>query len=655
MRLSRAAQRTRQKMNHNGNVTIYEERADQRIIKTLPLMQSCIFLPSRARRRIIIHHSFAANTQRFFQRYGGRVQHRTTTAPHNAPVTNMQSQTPHPEPKEAAQTTINGGQPRTASSAGVAAVPPALLHPDVSAQETLRAENKSRTKSAGNTNELMGLFIPPSETNDAAVPPSFTALNNDPPPPPPLPTETPILRTSLDEKPRSHRRMPSTIRVHPGHQRQVSWGLDASDVLPSNFADSMDLPPPSFQRPRSGSGRISLEDLQNTRPMENEAESYIIRALETRDVHGEKKLVEVGPVLSNIPREDLDALDQPAEQEDSVPSAPNSRSSMQREGSSREDTPLGRPAVIRRVQSRVAAHRRTGTVGDQLELLAASLDVVHTQHIDLLTDDHSEGMLPAPLQNRPVHAGDTLQHNANLLFNRHRSPTDEMRDEEMGSVTQVKSDDSAETPASKRWSLLRNNINAVQGPASPVAAADNSSLADQHSLETIGKIEEEQEGVGGSDDSPPEGENSRDKLDPKGVGLEGYQQLSYKVQKKHRFAAELEDFFAPRRRTINNFLRLVVLGIILPSTGIALLLFYVAGNPPTGVIDLESNLTKSETGGHLVNTNGEFVNPEQASSSWWLIFIGVRQVVTFVMAKAVGESICLGMLYCAIIDLYLFV
>lgn len=36
-----------------------------------------------------------------------------------------------------------------------------------------------------------------------------------------------------------------------------------------------------------------------------------------------------------------------------------------------------------------------------------------------------------------------------------------------------------------------------------------------------------------------------------------------------------------------------------------------------------------------MNSKGESIDPKTASTSWWLLFIGVRQVVTFVTAKAV--------------------
>jgi hypothetical protein len=70
-----------------------------------------------------------------------------------------------------------------------------------------------------------------------------------------------------------------------------------------------------------------------------------------------------------------------------------------------------------------------------------------------------------------------------------------------------------------------------------------------------------------------------------------------------------QTFFSPRNDTFWAYVKLMLFYVTCPLTGTASILFYLAGNPPTG---------KSEDGDPGPNP----------SASWWLLFV-VRQVVTF--------------------------
>lgn len=76
-------------------------------------------------------------------------------------------------------------------------------------------------------------------------------------------------------------------------------------------------------------------------------------------------------------------------------------------------------------------------------------------------------------------------------------------------------------------------------------------------------------------------------------------------------------FFTARKHTLYTSLKLVLLSIMLPSLGIAAILFYWSDNPPTGRCPWEG-----------CNPRQEF-----ASVSWWFLFIGCREVVILVLAK----------------------
>lgn len=522
-----------------------------------------------------------------------------------------------------------------------------LQNQDAHAEDTLRTKNRSRATSL--TSDLAGLFAPPPPPMEEEV----TAKD-----PPPFPSEAPAMKPNInDSSQQSHRRVPSSVRFAPNHQRQVSWGLDSerdvagggvglqqpdlANVADINVANNLLS---QFRRQRGGSGRIAIEDLQNTRPMESEAEAYLIKALETRDIHSERKLFESGSVLTNVPRDDLDALQ--VEHDASLGTNP-SRETLQRtsEGGSINNnlgtSPSGdggstvlRPPPIRRVPTKgTRQHRRDETVGDRLEGLTAAMDAVHLQHLDLLVDEHGDGLLPASLQNKvemgtnAPSSADALHQNANLLFNRHRTQSGDVRDEEMGDslLSSVKSDDSSgSTAASKRWKLLKNNLTGAKSPR-----GETGSLS--------AGIEEEPDEATSSEDARIS--NDREEASSDEIRIEDGERKppSFKVRRtKNKFVAELDEFFASRREGIYSFLRVTIFVIILPSTGISALLFYLTGNPPTGVIDIDADVPKSgEFEGMLVNKRGEYVDPTTASASWWLLFLGVRQVVTFVMAKAV--------------------
>jgi hypothetical protein len=76
--------------------------------------------------------------------------------------------------------------------------------------------------------------------------------------------------------------------------------------------------------------------------------------------------------------------------------------------------------------------------------------------------------------------------------------------------------------------------------------------------------------------------------------------------------------------------KVALLYVIIPSTAVAAILFYLSGNPPCGADSdgnnvchppLKTNSTAAEV----------FVS---ASASWWVLFIFVRQVITLTLALA---------------------
>lgn len=75
-------------------------------------------------------------------------------------------------------------------------------------------------------------------------------------------------------------------------------------------------------------------------------------------------------------------------------------------------------------------------------------------------------------------------------------------------------------------------------------------------------------------------------------------------------------FWKPRRNVVYTYLKIVVLYIMVPSLGIAGILFYVVDNPPTGTCPWEG-----------CDPRNQF-----ASASWWVLFLGCRQMVIITLA-----------------------
>jgi Mechanosensitive ion channel len=90
---------------------------------------------------------------------------------------------------------------------------------------------------------------------------------------------------------------------------------------------------------------------------------------------------------------------------------------------------------------------------------------------------------------------------------------------------------------------------------------------------------------------------------------------------------DLKLFVRQRQRSFMLYTRLLSL-LIIPALATSCILFYFADNVPTGKVDLEASFNDT-----LVNTNGTLINKSQASVSWWILFICVRQALTFSLAQ----------------------
>jgi hypothetical protein len=99
------------------------------------------------------------------------------------------------------------------------------------------------------------------------------------------------------------------------------------------------------------------------------------------------------------------------------------------------------------------------------------------------------------------------------------------------------------------------------------------------------------------------------------------------------------EFFEPKKAGIWLIWTRRVQFFMLPSLGMAAFLYYVCGNPGSGKLgdnsnnegDSSNNEDDLDSGFENEGNNGN--NDEYASGSWWVLFIGVRQVVTLFLAQ----------------------
>jgi len=80
----------------------------------------------------------------------------------------------------------------------------------------------------------------------------------------------------------------------------------------------------------------------------------------------------------------------------------------------------------------------------------------------------------------------------------------------------------------------------------------------------------------------------------------------------------LHDFFQPKKATLWQEIRFYSWALMLPSLALSFLLFYGFDNAPTG---------------RCKDAGDDACSSETASASWWILFIGCRQVLMWLLAK----------------------
>jgi hypothetical protein len=161
--------------------------------------------------------------------------------------------------------------------------------------------------------------------------------------------------------------------------------------------------------------------------------------------------------------------------------------------------------------------------------------------------------------------------------------------------------------AKERWDILRGNLSSLREAASPELTPPD--------MESKAEVE-----YGASEDvgeAPDRASVSTNGGSKPGRGRQSNRRSSVIAVANDKLKEDWElwrAFFRPRKAGLWIYIKTVVFYLILPAGIVAAILFYSFENPPTGKGKAE---TDSQDG---------------ASASWWLLFICVRQVLTFSLA-----------------------
>lgn len=339
-------------------------------------------------------------------------------------------------------------------------------------------------------------------------------------------------------------------------------------------------------------------------------------------------------------------------------SAAQSTRSFGRAGSESSSRRTAKPAS----PARPKHHKQATTTEETLQELTDALDQVNkaanatydaTMNFNtaaaaaqppLHDPSSSGGIIPAPLRTNDAEgSADALAHNANMLFQRKpKSQTSTSFELDVADSMQPTTSTApgGGATSAKRWRVLKTAIwmgsktkkdKKTDGDDGSIGANTLSPLADKGSPTDVEQaIPELSLGANG---------NSANGTTPRRRKTTALSRVCAKM----RFIEDFEAFLKPELEYLYAYCR-TVLYIIVPATGIAFILFYLVDNPPTGRIDLKASMNTNST--LLINDDGGTVDPNRASASWWILYAGVRQVITFSFARAmqvlIVDYFCLG-------------
>jgi hypothetical protein len=406
---------------------------------------------------------------------------------------------------------------------------------------------------------------------------------------------------------------PDILAVNPSTMSSIdpSWELEAVGPPPSNASpgEGQNPSPPhcsdSSLAPHPPKV-IVLDDILKANPLESEAETLIFSVLERQEVRNRARTnTATSTLLHDIPdfavhmfNDDLSVNEEP-------------------------DIMHGESRSIASHNSRFSKmSQKTRKKGQTLEETLFGLTKA------LGTANPTNPGSPVGAAGGKEGAVGALAHDATLIF-RGKAKKGDI---EAGTVEAEK------RPAVHHWGLLKKTIQFAHHSGETKKNDDNRD--DDMSIldETEGAVND---GIVAPVASAEDGDAGPQSPKKKSSTRWGKASALRQLKESTAIVTDFHSFAKQRRRALQMYCKMILL-IVFPATGIAAILFYLGGNPPTGRVDLDvsTNLTA------LVNIDGALIDSERASASWWIIFICVRHLVLFSFARLLQviiiDFICLS-------------
>jgi hypothetical protein len=177
---------------------------------------------------------------------------------------------------------------------------------------------------------------------------------------------------------------------------------------------------------------------------------------------------------------------------------------------------------------------------------------------------------------------------------------------------------------SSRWGTVKANLDEIKktdgdkshssDPVSHDIEEGIDENGEESDMEYSGDTHEE------SDDNPEETGGKKGRfhwMKKTKKAVNPFNKLPYASKVKEEWDV-FNKFLNPRKQSLRMYVKIILMYIMIPATGVAGILFYLAGNPPYGTCD---------------PVTGCVPRKEYPSASWWILFIGCRQIVIACLAK----------------------
>lgn len=436
-----------------------------------------------------------------------------------------------------------------------------------------------------------------------------------------------------------------------------------------------------FRRNGGGSRIFELpNDYGVVNPLESEAETYLLRAIERADAEDAAQneaaaTTATNAVLGYIPDKAVDAAvlryhqqRQSEEQEaflPEIPSSPSLGTTTSQQRSSSNGSAFRKAASMKnimsspRVRSSHNQHRRKLTLDETLFGLTHAMDAIHAESVlPFYEQPQNQEESTTTYMPPPSSLSGSLRHRANTLESYPSGgwtpasivvPEGDEEEEQ-----QPRNDYYYETPpATSAFDILGQNVEHLYEQTIPpelLVVNDDSTMSTTYRRRPTRKDPTTPDPVDVEHGRPvnDDDEDNKKDFDKKSGDVdanhedEKTQKKAMEERQKSRWGraravlfeewgitSEMKNFIKPKRNLIRLFANILVVFIALPSLVAAAILFYVFDNPPTGIL---AGYGQPDADGKLINTNGQEVDPSATSVSYFLIFAGVRQVVTLALA-----------------------